>query len=170
MSLNLLVKRMNSGSYTGKYILGAASSPTSDFNLECTTTGQGRRRVEQRILEQRSSAGNQKATSAAVSGDFSANRPNKSPVCGGKRHANVKGTTEKVQVGVLCEGEISGGSSNVRNMTCARDDERFGDNAHKEHNNVRLSHAREKIARVNACEVRCTVGTTRRLQGNRQFL
>ena len=37
-----------------------------------------------------------------------------------------------------------------------RDFECFGDNAHEEHRNVSLSHAREKFARVNACEVRCS--------------
>ena len=43
----------------------------------------------------------------------------------------------------------------MRNMTCARDDECFGDNSHKEHCNVSLSHAREKFAR--AMRARCGV-------------
>ena len=76
-----------------------------------------------------------------------------------------EGNSREDEVGVLCEGEVSGGSSNVRNMTRARDDECFGDNAHKEQRNGSLSHAREKIARVNVCEVRCTVHTPRDLQG-----
>ena len=44
-------------------------------------------------------------------------------------------------------------------MTSVRDDEYFGDNAHKEHCNASLNnlslepHAREKVARVSACEV-----------------
>ena len=38
-------------------------------------------------------------------------------------------------------------------MICARDDDYFRDNAHEEHCNVSLSHAREKIARVSACGV-----------------
>ena len=54
------------------------------------------------------------------------------------------------------KGEVSGGSSNVRDMACAREDECFGDNAHKEHCKAslkNLSHTHEKFARVNACEV-----------------
>ena len=46
------------------------------------------------------------------------------------------GNNREDEVGVVCEGQIRGGSSNVRNMTCGRDDECFGDNAHKAHCNV----------------------------------
>ena len=70
-----------------------------------------------------------------------------------------EGNNREDEVGVLCEGEVSGGSSNVRNMTFARDDECFGDI-------VSLSHAREKFARVNEC----TVYTPRRFQGIRHVL
>ena len=56
-----------------------------------------------------------------------------------------EGNNREDDVGVLCEGVVNGGSSNVRNTTCARDDECFGDNAHEEHCNVSLSHAREKL-------------------------
>ena len=36
------------------------------------------------------------------------------------------------------------GQANVRNMSCARDEECVEENAHKEHCGVSLSHAREK--------------------------
>ena len=62
-------------------------------------------------------------------------------------------------VGVLCKSEVSGLSSNVGNMTCARDDDCFENNADEEHCNVSFSPARENFARVAACEVRCTVYT-----------
>ena len=52
-------------------------------------------------------------------------------------------------MGVLCQSGVSGGSSNVRNMTCARDGECVGDNVHKEHFNLSLSRARQKNC---ACE------------------
>ena len=81
-----------------------------------------------------------------------------------------EGNNREDEVGVLCEGEVRGGSNNVRIMTCARDNECFGDNGHKEHCNVNLSHARENVARVNGCEVKRTVYTPRRLQKNRHFL
>ena len=68
-------------------------------------------------------------SSECVSGDCSANRPNKSPVCG-LEVVQCEGNNREDEVGVLCEGEVNGGSGNVRNMTCARDDECFGDNAH----------------------------------------
>ena len=50
-----------------------------------------------------------------------------------------EGKNREDEIRVLCQGEVSGGSRNVRNMTCARDDECFGENAHKEHCNVSLS-------------------------------
>ena len=59
------------------------------------------------------------------------------------------GNNREEEVGVPCQGGVSGGSSNVRNMTCGRDGECFGDNAHREHFNLSLSHAREKNC---ACE------------------
>ena len=91
-------------------------------------------------------------------------------VCGVEVVGQCEGNNREDEVGVLCEGGVSGGSSNVRSMTCARDDECVGDNAHKEHCNVSLSHAREKIARVNSFEVRSTVYNSRRSEGNRHFL
>ena len=94
-----------------------------------------------------------------MSGNCSAKRPNKSPVCGVEVVGQCEGNNREDEVGVLCQGGVSGGSSNVRNMTCARDGECFGDNAHKEHFNLSFSHAREKFALVSACEVRCTVYT-----------
>ena len=63
-----------------------------------------------------------------MSGDCSAKRPNKSPVCGVEVGQCERNNRED-EVGVLSVGEVSGGSSNVRNMTCARDDDDFGDNA-----------------------------------------
>ena len=62
------------------------------------------------------------------------------------------GNNREDEVGVLCENEVSGGSSNVRNTACARDGECFG-NAHKRELEKLEPHARKKIARVNACEV-----------------
>ena len=69
----------------------------------------------------------------------------------------MKGNNREDEARVVSVGEVNGGSSNVRNMTCARDDESFGDTAHKEQCNVSLSHTREKFARVIACDVKCTI-------------
>ena len=66
--------------------------------------------------------------SEPVSGDCSAKSA--------KQESSGEGNNREDEVGVLCEGEVSGGSSNVRKMTCARHDECFGDNAHKEQCNV----------------------------------
>ena len=66
-----------------------------------------------------------------VSGDCSTKQPNKSPVCGVEVAGRCEGNKREDEVRVLSVGESSGGSSNVRNMTCARDDESLGDNAHK---------------------------------------
>ena len=85
-----------------------------------------------------------------VSGLFSAKRPNKTPVFGVEVVGRCEGNNREYEVGVLSVREVSGGSSNVRNMTCAREDECVGDSALKEHGNVSLSHAREKIASVSA--------------------
>ena len=86
-----------------------------------------------------------------------ASRPKKRPVCGVGVAGQCEGNNREDEVGVLCDSEVSGGSSNVRNMACARDDECFVDKAHKEHCNVNFKklepRAREKFARVNACEV-----------------
>ena len=38
----------------------------------------------------------------------------------------------KDEFGVLCEGDVSGGSISMRNMECARGDESLKENAHKE--------------------------------------
>ena len=57
-----------------------------------------------------------------------------------------------------------GGSSKVRNITCARDNDYFGRQHTKKMQLVRLSHARETCA-CDAFEVRCSVYTFRRLQG-----
>ena len=65
-----------------------------------------------------------------------------------------EGNNREDEVGVLCECEVSGGSSNVRH-TCARDHECFGDIAHKDHCDVSLSHARKKIAESVRRAVHC---------------
>ena len=48
----------------------------------------------------------------------------------GDEVGQCEGNNRENEVGVLCEGEVSGASGNVRNMTRVRDDECFGDNAH----------------------------------------
>ena len=109
-----------------------------------------------------------------VSGDCSAKRPHKSPVCGAEVAGQSEGNNRGDEVGVLCEGEVSGGSSNVRNIACARNDACFGDKNTQRTLQCELEklepHAREKFARVNACLVRCTVRIPVAHNGNRHFL
>ena len=101
----------------------------------------------------------------SVSGDWSANRPNKSPVCGVDVVGQCERNNREDEVGVLCEGEINGGSSNVRNMGCARDDECFWKQRTQRTLQCELGklelHAREKFARVNACEESVLFNTSR---------
>ena len=70
------------------------------------------------------------------------------------------------EVGMLCESELSGGSSNVRNMT-ARETVNVLEQ-HTERCNL-SPHAR-KICACGVLEVRCAVYTLRRFQGSRHFL
>ena len=59
-----------------------------------------------------------------------------------------RGTRVGPVLGVSSVDEVSGGTSKVRNMTCAREDDYCGRQHTKNMYLVRLSHAREKIARV----------------------
>ena len=53
--------------------------------------------------------------------------------------------------------EDRGGSSKVRNMSCARDDECFWETTQKENAACALEPRARKICACDACEVRCTV-------------
>ena len=67
------------------------------------------------------------------------------------RPRTVSKISREDEVRVLCESEVSGGSSSLRNTACARDDECFGNNADKEHCKVslnNLSHTHEKFLRT----------------------
>ena len=92
--------------------------------------------------------------SESVSGDCPANRPNKSPDCGVEVVGQGEGNNGEDEFGMLCKGDVSGGSINVRNMACVRDDESLRENAYKEHCNVsckklnNLSRTNEKKLRV----------------------
>ena len=66
-----------------------------------------------------------------------------------------EGKVEWHEVEMLGADETSGGSSKVRNVTCARDDDHFGRQHTKTLQLVRLSHARETCARV--MRARCGV-------------
>ena len=52
-----------------------------------------------------------------VSGDCSANRPNKSPVCGVGVVGQCEGNNGEDEVEVLCEGDVSGGTHGMRANT-----------------------------------------------------
>ena len=68
-----------------------------------------------------------------MSGDCSANRPNSNPDCVVEVVGQCERNNREDEVGVLCEGEVSGGSSTVLNMACVREDVSFRENAHKDH-------------------------------------
>ena len=61
------------------------------------------------------------------------NLRNKSPVCDGEEVGQCEGNSREDEFGVLCEGDVSGGSISVRNMACARESESWRENAQKEH-------------------------------------
>ena len=63
-----------------------------------------------------------------MSGDCSANRPNSGVEVVGQ----CEGNSREDEVGVLCEGDVSGVSISVRNVACERGDESFRESAHKE--------------------------------------
>ena len=90
-----------------------------------------------------------------MSGDWSANRPNKSLIGGAQEFVGLGGKSREEEVGVLSV-ECEDGSSKVRNMTCARDDDYYFEKQDtKKMQLVLLSHARQKFASV--MRARCGV-------------
>ena len=64
-------------------------------------------------------------------------RQNKSPVCGVVVVGQCDGNNREDEVGVLCEGEVNGGSARCETWHAREMMNVFGDNnAHKEHCNV----------------------------------
>ena len=61
-----------------------------------------------------------RSCSLNVSGDCSAKRPNKSLVGGVPVVVRLEGKRTEDEVRVLSADEVSGGTSKVRNMTCAQ--------------------------------------------------
>ena len=77
---------------------GEASFPKSDFSPISDTAGAEAKSSTRCCLSLKA------RLSAPVSGDCSANRPNKSTVCGVEVVGQSEGNSREDEVGVLCEG------------------------------------------------------------------